>query len=69
MFFPIPADTMDASGIEGESLLHSGGGDSPQLDNGMDPNFTCKIVGWNLQSIFNRRNIINKSLKLLPWLS
>ena len=69
MFVQLPADTMDVSMMEGESLLHSGGRNSPQLDNGMDPNSTHTMVDWNLRSIFNRSNIINKSLKLLPWLS
>lgn len=68
-FGPFPADTVDVSMMGGESLLHSGGRNSPQLDNRIDPDFTPKIGSWNLKSIFNRSNIINKSLKLLPWLS
>lgn len=59
---------MNASVTEGSSLLHSGGRSRPQLDHGMDPNFAYKIVGLSLQSIFNKNNIINKSLKMLLWL-
>lgn len=31
----------------------------------MDLNFVFEIVDWNVKSVFNRNDIINKSLKML----